>query len=372
MKVDIENYPLIIAILEETKQTKLTQSFISILEKINETIETKEILNPEFNDIKYYINKIVNIVFEKAISSKYCYAGEYEKLPEELQYMSVPYELRSVNSFSKKLDKLSQYKEEPFLKDSQNICKEFILLTEGYIFMKEHVIKVTEKRKQQKELEKEKEDLWNKNLVNHKDVKKVLDLLNNESKNIHDKLMQNHLQEVLHILDLYKKQCNDGKNDYKEIFKNNIFARIILQNLTERKGSYYKPEYELIENYAEKAEEISQKYAQDIVSQFTYKNTQKIGYILTEKNNLKDVSLTNIKLGKGQVECDLNCSFEDNSKFIANTSVVLAYSKYNKPFYRYPTIFREVILPNGESLSNPSEERMEEIFTKETKNKLKM
>lgn len=366
MKIDINDYPLITNLLEDINQDRLNRGFISILEKISETIENKEILNPDFNDVKYYINRIVNAVFKKAISEKYSYAGKYEQLPEELQFLNVPYELRNVSAFSKSLTKLKDYSEEPFVKESQALCKEFNDLTEGYKFMKEHVIKVTDKRKKEKELEKEQEDLWHKNLVGHKDVKKVLELLNNESKNIHEKLMQSHLKDVLYIIDLFKKHKNEGVKDYREWAKSNVFELITLQQLTERKGTYYEPEYQLIENYAQKAEEISDKYAKDIVLQFTFKNTRKIGYILTEKNNMKDVSLSNIKLGRGQVECDVNCSFEDGSKFIANTSVVLAYSKYNKPFYRYPTIFREVVLPNGEPLSNSSEERMEEIFTKES------
>lgn len=373
MKIELTDYPLITAILADNNKEKLTQGFVSILEKMNDTIETNEILNPDFNDVKYYINRIVNTVFEKAISDKYVFAGKYESLPQEIQYLSTPYELRNINAFAKKLEKLKEYKNEPYVQDSLALCKEFMALTEGYNFLKEHVVKVSDKRKKEKELEQEQEDLWHKNLVSHKDVKKVLELLDNESKNIHDKLMQNHLEDVLHIIDIFKKHSAEGKSDYREWVKKNVFALITLQSLTERKGSYYKPEFHLIENYAQKAEELSDRYAQDIVNQFTYKNTHKIGYILTEKNNLKEVTLTNVKLGKGQVECDLNCSFEDNSKFIANTSVVLSYSKYAKPFYRYPTIFREVVLPSGESLSNPSEERMEEIFTKEViKNKPKM
>lgn len=373
MKIELTDYPLITEILEQNQKERLSQGFVSILERISDTIEKNEILNPDFNDVKYYINRIVQTVFEKAISEKYTFAGKYESLPEEIQYLSTPYELRNVNAFTKKLEKLKQYQDLPYVKDSLALCKEFSALTEGYAFMKEHVVKVTDKRKKEKELAQEQEDLWHKNLVGHKDVKKVLELLNNEAQNIHDKLMQNHLKDVLHIIDIFKKHSSEGKSDYRQWIKSNIFALITLQTLTERKGSYQRPEYDLIENYAQKAEEISDKYAKEIVEHFTYKNTRKIGYILTKKDNLKEVTLNNVKLGSGQVECDLNCSFEDGSQFIANTRVVLSYSKYNRPFYRYPTIFREVVLPGGESLSNPSEERMEEVFTKETvKNKPKM
>ena len=197
MKTEINDYPIITNILEDGNKEKLNNGFILILEKLNNTIEQNEIVNPEFNDVKYYINRIVDFVFKKAISDKYLYAGKYQSLPEELQFLSVPYELRSVSPFFKKLNKLTEYKNESYVIDAKLLESEFSNLVEGYNFMKEKVIKMTDKRKKEKELTQEKENEWHKNLVSHKDVKLVLNLLNNESKNIHDKLMQSHLKQVL-------------------------------------------------------------------------------------------------------------------------------------------------------------------------------
>lgn len=362
MKIDINDYPLITAILEETKKEKIYDSFISFLESAEKTIELGEILNPQFNDIKYDINRITDIVFKTAISDKYIYAGKFEQLPEEVQYLMVPYELRSVSSYVKKLDKIKECYELSLYHDVKQLSKEFENITEIYKFMKEKVVKVTDKRKQEKEKNEQEEEQWHKNLVNHKDVKEVLNLLNEKSQFIQDNLMQSHLNQVLRVVDVFKKNISEGNSDYRKIFGKNIFALILLQSITERKGTYYNPEYHLIEGYATKCEQMSKEYAQDIVNKFTYKNTHKLGYILTEKNNLKSVSLSNLKLDTGYIECDVECKFEDGSQFIANSSMVLSYSKYNKPFYRYPTIFRDVILNNGERITNPSEEKMEEIF----------
>lgn len=362
MKLDINDYPLITAILEGGKKEKMYNSFISFLESAEQTLESGEILNPQFNDIKYDINRITDIIFKLAISDKYFYAGKFEQLPEEVQYLMVPYELRSVNAYVKKLDKVKECHQLEIYSDVKSLAKEFESITEIYNFMKEKVIKVTEKRKEEKEKNEEQDEQWHKHLVNHKDVKEVLNLLNEKSQFIHDSLMQSHLKQVLHIVDIFKKNVSEGISDYRKIFGKNIFALVTLQSITERKGTYYNPEYQLTEDYANKCEQMSKEYAQDIVNKFTYKNTHKLGYILTEKNNLKSVSLSNLKLDTGYIECDIECQFEDGSQFIANSSMVLSYSKYNKPFYRYPTIFRDVILPNGERITNPSEEKMEEIF----------
>ena len=55
------------------------------------------------------------------------------------------------------------------------------------------------------------------------------------------------------------------------------------------------------------------------------------------------------------------------------TGLVLSYSKYGKPFYRYPTIFQNVKLANGQNMDNPSEENMNKLFVeKEDVKKLKL
>ena len=171
MKTDINDYPLITAILEETKKEKIYNSFISFLENAEKTIELGEILNPQFNEIKYDINRITDIVFKTAISDKYFYAGKFEQLPEDVQYLMVPYELRSVNAYVKKLDKIKECHELEIYSDVKNLSKEFESITEIYNFIKEKVIKVTDKRKQEKEKNDEQEQQWHKHLVNHKDVK---------------------------------------------------------------------------------------------------------------------------------------------------------------------------------------------------------
>ena len=60
----------------------------------------------------------------------------------------------------------------------------------------------------------------------------------------------------------------------------------------------------------------------------------------------------------------MSFEFEDGSRFTVQNSIVLSYSVYGKPFYRYPTTFHNVILPNGDKLRNPSEAKIKKEFAK--------
>jgi hypothetical protein len=107
---------------------------------------------------------------------------------------------------------------------------------------------------------------------------------------------------------------------------------------------------------------MAKRDAADIVDRFIYKNSGKLSFVLFTKNNMKSVKIENVRLGRGVVECDVLCDFKDGSSFTANNKVVFSYSKLGTPFYRFPTTFRDVKLPDGSRMAKPSEERMDTVF----------
>ena len=56
--------------------------------------------------------------------------------------------------------------------------------------------------------------------------------------------------------------------------------------------------------------------------------------------------------------------FEDKSGFTVKNNIVLSFSMYGKPFYRYPTTFHNVTLPGGETMRSPSEAKVKKAFAK--------
>jgi hypothetical protein len=129
-----------------------------------------------------------------------------------------------------------------------------------------------------------------------------------------------------------------------------LFSRMV--------DSYMK----LAKDWEEFIKKMAQEAADQIIDGFIYKNTGKIAFIIYKKNNMKSVKLENVRIGQGKVESDLHFEFADSSRFTATSSVVGAVSKFGKWFYRYPTTFHNVVMPDGKKLSSPSEQKMEEAF----------
>jgi len=362
-----KEYPIAREALQKAGKNKVLNDFDKFIPMIEKSLENSEIISTEFADVKYYLNQFVNEAYRQFIDERYIYAGKHENQPEELRWLSSPSEIRSIGPYIKKLNKLpDNCKNCDMYNDTKKLSEELTNLFEVYTFLKEHTVKASVKKKEAKDLKEAEENEWMKKLVSHKDTKKVIELLKGTVNDIEGKLFESRLKSLVYIVDNYKKEIEKGNSDYLELYKNNGFIKMCIQGIVERTDTNYrynaKKEFKLAENYQELIEKQAKRYAEEITDTFVYKNTHKLSYILYTKDNLDSVSINNVSLGNGYIECDLECQFKDNSEFLANTSIVLSYSKYDKPFYRYPTIFKNVKMPDGSMLKEPSEERMDEIF----------
>lgn len=369
-------YPISCSLLIGDSQIKIIKKMEGLIPLIQESLENKEIILTQFKEVKDKLNRFVDEVYKTHIDSVFLYAGKYQQQHPDMYDLSSPSEVRSINSYAKKLNKVStEAKKTEMYKKAVEITDELMSLYNIITFLKDHTIKASDKKKQIEDVKQKQEDVWQKKLTNHNDTKKVIELLKETAINIQKKLYSNNIIEINNIIDKYKESIELGQSDYKTVFKNNIFAIIILQSVTERininkDNNNNNRQFRLIDTYEEVVEKEANKMAEEIVGKFVYKNASKISFILFTKDNLDIAGIKNIKLGRGYIECDVECKFKDGSEFTANTSVVLAYSKYNKPFYRYPTLFRYVKLADGTMLSNPSEKRMDEIFAIKKEDKL--
>jgi hypothetical protein len=362
-----KDYPTALDILKKTGKNRTISDFDKIIPIIERSLENSENIITEFADVKYYLNRFVDESYNELIDKKFLHAGKYAEQPEELQWLSSPSEIRSIGPYLKKLNKLSPESMKcEMYSETKKLTDELFNLHEVYNFLKDHTVKASVKKKEAKEIKEAQEDEWMKKMVNHKDTKKVINLLKNTIASIEDKMYSTRLASLNYIVDGYKKKIESGESDYTEIYKKNGFAKMCIQGLLKRVGEDYrskaKKEFALVDNYKELIEKQAKDYATEIGNTFVYKNTNKLSYILYTKDNLDTVEINNVNLGSGYIECDLTCKFKDSSEFLANTSVVLSYSKYDTPFYRYPTIFRNVKMPDGSKLVEPSEERMDELF----------
>jgi hypothetical protein len=337
---------------------------------IQACLDAGEIINTQYSEVKDALSRFVDEAFKSVINAKYFNGGQYRNQPEELHYLSMPSSPREINFLVKKLKALAKndaLAKTSCYKDMVALCDELGNLTEVDAWLKEHTVKASVKKAEAKEAAKNEYD---KKYTNHDDVKKVVDKLKETASSIEEDLFKGQLKSLMYVSEQYQKKCKeDGITDYMVMYEKNPYSKMIIQGIVERvypKNNIVTrdmpKEFKLIKDWKEKLESTAKKSAADIVDHFVYKNSGKLSFVLVNKNNLKSVTITNVNLGKGVVECDVTCKFDDGSEFLAQSSVVYAVSKLGKWFYRYPTLFKNVKLPDGSMLRGATEQKMDEIF----------
>lgn len=342
-------------------KASITSKFDGCRAIILSAIEAKEIINTDFDAVKYYVNMFVDYAYEAAVQTVYTWNQKYLTLPEELQYLDFPSEARGVKSFSKKIDKLSKVsKETEMFKAARALTDELMNLNEVMEYLKSVAVKASVKKAQVKAAVEAEEVEYNKKFTSHKDVKKIIDLFNTKSADIEKKLFNARLDYFNKVVANYVAAVEKtGKTDPREVFGQDGFSLMVMQRLVKYEG---RKVYSLATDWKESIKHDAAQSAASVVAKFTHKSAGKLSFILYTKNNMKTVELHNVSTSLGSIECDIHVVFEDGSQFVANSSVVLSYSKLGKPFYRFPMIFQSVKLPDGKRLASPSEQKMDEVF----------
>ena len=151
-----------------------------------------------------------------------------------------------------------------------------------------------------------------------------------------------------------------GSTSTYDLYKSNDNYHLnkILSNFLD---SEYGPNghyvYSLKKDYKSIVDKMAKQSAKDAVEGFVLKMKMKLSVIVGSRGIGVDVS------GNSNRNT-ISFEVEDKSRFTVQNSIVLSYSVYGKPFYRYPTTFHNVILPGGKKLSNPSEAKIKKEFVK--------
>lgn len=130
---------------------------------------------------------------------------------------------------------------------------------------------------------------------------------------------------------------------------------------------YTKTPARLVKSYKVALTKEGKKAADDMQQTFVIKNAKKLGSILDAKQSplRGEPVILRAKAGvRGAFEGDMRLNFADGSSFEVRNQVVFKTNSYGTFFMQYPTTFHNVVLANGSALSQPSEERMNEIFAK--------
>ena len=152
---------------------------------------------------------------------------------------------------------------------------------------------------------------------------------------------------VTSTYDLYKSQSNYHLNKILGSFLDSKYDH-------NERGGYA---YTLKSDYKKILKDTAKQNAKEGVEKFVYKMKMKLSVIVGGRG-------IGVNVDGNHNRNTMSFEFEDGSRFTVQNSIVLSYSIYGKPFYRYPTTFHNVILPNGDKLRNPSEAKIKKEFAK--------
>jgi len=109
---------------------------------------------------------------------------------------------------------------------------------------------------------------------------------------------------------------------------------------------------------ARRAEDLADMVRRD----FVHKNFAKLASIVDRKGNFERGEVVGRSLDLGGLSGTLRLSFADGSSFVAQNAVVWSRSARGTPFRRFPLTFHDAVLPGGDRMPRPDEQRMNEVF----------
>lgn len=352
-KLSASGFPLLMQPLKEQAKAGFEKS----LDIINSAVSADEIVNPMYGSVKYVFNQVFENAYTKLISEKYFYGGKWESLPTDI-YDAFGYsypQLHNIGSFEKKIAKIKDTKH-VFMKDLIALINEMKPIAVTMSILKEKIVK-----KPRADVERaQKEQKHRAQVASHDDVKRIREQLTTITENVYKDALAANYKWLLTIAEHIITTKAETKKSLYDLFKMDPFAMHIGRMIITHEKFGNK---EVInENYKNILKKEATRMTKEMMDRFIEKNTKKLSEIVVKKNNLKDIKLVKADTARGVVEGIMTFTFKDKSYFTVNNKVVMSYSKYDKPFYRFPTTFHNVYLPTGERMSKPSEERMIDVF----------
>lgn len=349
------SFPIMSANLEGGSKTR----FEKTLADFKQFLADGELIKSEFATLKD-MNRRIEEVVTKTIAAPYWHGGKYEQLPEHLQY-DLDYSniaLHTIPGKLKKAEALQKKGDHPVLHAYIDLMKELLPLHTAQKELKGMIV-AKKAAVVQKAEAKEK---YTANIMAHEDVVRVKKVLTEITNDLRDRVLSSNYGYLVDVVNRHMDQYDPEDRETSNYGRNkrNPFVRAIINKAVEQE--HRKPET-LKDNWKELLQAEAKKMTDDILSQFINKQTSKLAEILVKKDNLKSVRLENARTGSGIIEGLLELDFEDGSSFEVNNKIVWAISKLGKQFYRFPTTFHNVKMPDGKTLSGKaSEQRMKEEF----------
>lgn len=355
------------AALATTSDSRVATRYLpKILEGLN-AYATGEVPNPRYLELKDIANRFAEAVTDIPPSLYELYHAQRARTgtpPDWIEHGRV-YAVHTVFGKLKKAQAAQRAESSPEGKQFFNwiipILTELAPLAAALDDMKKRAVKRVTKTGDEKKAEK---SSYVKAFASNEATQAVY----NGLKNLTDQLLPAYsagLQKWW--VELAKKYNAMTPQERKNQAKQNRFQVPFIATLPiwDRTG-YSTGAVTLKKNYTTILKEQADTAGKQMQEEFLYKNVSKLKSIVEAKGvNLVDVPKPiNLSTSGGIFTGELVFNFTDKSSFRVRNKVVVKSNYYGTVFNQFPTTFHDVKLPDGTTMSAPSEERMNTVFVK--------
>jgi hypothetical protein len=314
--------------------THVVQRFVNVIPTICAALEAGEILNPVFAEVKSAINAYVDSTFKFVIGNKYCNRGQYETLPEALQWFDTLYEARLIGSFEKKIAKVAHI-DHQMVRDMTAICAELKELQYVVEYLKSVCIKATVKAKQVKEQKELEAVCRNQTDIVYQTVLPMKIAAQDRAEEETRKAIAYHIEQLAKVgynIDTYAPlgvRPEYRSNDYetqkvRETIANQFRAYII---------SFVKRDAFLsgiVKIDTDAIEYLAGRARRDAGIQFE-------AYVVKLNQKINDTVLSATLTGNLWMDSKLTVATANKGVQVWNTHMILNVSKYGRVFNQWPT-----------------------------------
>jgi hypothetical protein len=190
--------------------------------------------------------------------------------------------------------------------------------------------------------------------------KEIEDELEKIGKGFRKELEKTFVKNYENMVSKYEKDAERvGSTNTYRIYrdKSNYHLNTILSKFLTMIDNTGGGTYEVAKDVKSRIDKRAKADATDAVESFVLKMKIKLLSIVGSRKLAVDVDGDHTKN-------TITFEFEDKSGFTVRNNIVLSFSMYGKPFYRYPTTFHNVTIPGGEAMRSPSESKVKKAFAK--------
>lgn len=337
-----------------------------------------EVIKTEEKNIKDFANRFIESYFSKVESfmrnnffdkDKWEYnteAGDYimNEVHSGIPYAhTIPGKLKKA-SMKKKVDQNA-----PEVIAYKDFCEAIIPLSD---MLKELKTKIVKKKAADLAKAEAKQNTFHK-VMNHQDVITTNAVLEEITAQLKEEIFEKQKMRINGVVKQIKEEVEGGKlfrDFYKDMDEEKKFVLQKIHNNTSI-SRFTEVQLKTKEEINKEIEKIARNNSNFIVEEYKARVIDKVAPIVAQKDNLERVRMNGYRTTYGKIESTMDFNFKDGSSFSLDSGSVFSYSKYGTPFIRHPSLFKDIIMPNGNKMdARPSEENMHEVFLKENNKKI--